>query len=155
MNTMRTDIDAPQGQATQHARAQKGNVLIEFALILPVFLALLFGMITFSIALYDKTVLTMATREGARAGAMYVTTAAADIGAANTAAANIARSITAATCQNSLISFGTGEVNPTITASVDGNKNLTVGASIPFTGIYVSPSSMTISANATMRTEYQ
>ena len=72
MTTMRARSAMHQAKTTKHAQSQKGSVLVEFALILPLFLTLLFGVVTFSIALYDKTVLTMATREGARAGAKYV-----------------------------------------------------------------------------------
>ena len=154
MTTMRADVAMLQAQRTKHAQSQKGSVLVEFALILPVFLTLLFGVVTFSLALYNKTVLTMAPREGARAGAMYVATAAANIAAANTAAANTATNTTKAVCQNKLISFGSS-ITPSVTSSVDGNKMIIVDASISFTGLYISPSAITISASSTMRTEYQ
>lgn len=45
---------------------ERGATLVEFALILPVFLMLLFGMITGGLALNDKQQITHATREGAR-----------------------------------------------------------------------------------------
>jgi Flp pilus assembly protein TadG len=47
---------------------QDGSQLVEFALVLPVLLLVLFGAIDFSLAFYDKAVLTNASREGARAG---------------------------------------------------------------------------------------
>ncbi len=47
---------------------EKGGAVIEFALVLPIFLMLVFGIIEGSIAMYDKTMLTNASREGARAG---------------------------------------------------------------------------------------
>jgi hypothetical protein len=40
--------------------------------ILPVLLLLIFGIIEFSVLLYNKAVLTNASREGARAGVVYV-----------------------------------------------------------------------------------
>ena len=52
---------------------ERGATLVEFALILPVFLMLLFGMITVGLALNDKQQMTHATREGAR----YAATVAA------------------------------------------------------------------------------
>ena len=67
----RASLDA---SASEQARSQKGNALVEFAFVLPLFLFLVFGMITFSLALYDKTILTMATRDGARAGAILTGT---------------------------------------------------------------------------------
>ena len=50
---------------------QKGAALVEFAIVLPLLLMLVFGMIEFSIMFYDKAVITNASREGARAGIVY------------------------------------------------------------------------------------
>lgn len=47
---------------------QHGAAAVEFALILPLLLGLLVGGIDLSLALYDKAVITNASREGARAG---------------------------------------------------------------------------------------
>jgi Flp pilus assembly protein TadG len=52
-------------------RGQRGNALVEFALVLPLLLLILFGTIEFSIALYDKAIITNASREAARAGVVY------------------------------------------------------------------------------------
>lgn len=45
-----------------------GGALVEFAIVLPLFFLLLFGMIEFGIFLFDKHIITNASREGARAG---------------------------------------------------------------------------------------
>ncbi len=47
---------------------QKGVAVVEFALVLPMLLVLAFGIIEFSLILFDKAVITNASREGARAG---------------------------------------------------------------------------------------
>jgi len=47
---------------------ERGASAVEFALVLPLLLILLFGIIEFSIILYDKAMITNASREGARAG---------------------------------------------------------------------------------------
>jgi Flp pilus assembly protein TadG len=47
---------------------QRGTSSVEFALILPLLMLLICGLIELSIALYDKAVLVNASREGARAG---------------------------------------------------------------------------------------
>jgi hypothetical protein len=52
-------------------RNEKGASAIEFAIILPVFLVLVFGIIEFSVILYNKAVLTNASREGARFGVLW------------------------------------------------------------------------------------
>jgi Flp pilus assembly protein TadG len=50
---------------------QNGAALVEFAIVLPVLLLLICGMIEFSLLFYDKAVITNASREGARAGIVY------------------------------------------------------------------------------------
>ena len=49
-------------------RSQRGAAAVEFAVVLPLLLVLLFGIVEFSILLFDKALLTNASREGARAG---------------------------------------------------------------------------------------
>jgi|GEM_PF-1010491 len=128
--------------ALVRTQSQKGSALVEFALILPMFLLLLFGVITFSIALYDKTVLTMATREGARAGAIHDPNSSSS-SRAQTAASNV--------CQNNLITFG-DSMTPAITATTSGDI-LTVSANINYTGLYIFSIALPISAESSMRLE--
>ena len=47
---------------------QCGAAAVEFALVLPMLLALLLGTVDMGLMLYDKAVITHASREGARAG---------------------------------------------------------------------------------------
>ena len=47
---------------------EHGAVAAEFALLLPVILIILFGIIEFGMIMYGREVVTNATREGARAG---------------------------------------------------------------------------------------
>jgi Flp pilus assembly protein TadG len=47
-------------------RCQKGASAVEFALVLPLLLVFVFGIIEFGIMLYDKAIITNASREGAR-----------------------------------------------------------------------------------------
>jgi TadE-like protein len=49
----------------------KGGAAVEFALILPVLILILFGIVEFSLIMYDKAVITNASREGARQGIIY------------------------------------------------------------------------------------
>jgi Flp pilus assembly protein TadG len=53
--------------------SQSGASAMEFALILPVLLMILFGIIEFSILFYNKAVITNASREGARYGITFIT----------------------------------------------------------------------------------
>lgn len=54
---------------------EKGGSAVEFALILPVLILILFGIVEFSLIMYDKAVITNASREGARQGIVYRTDA--------------------------------------------------------------------------------
>ena len=45
--------------------------MVELAIILPILLIVLFGLIEFGFILYDKAVITNASREGARQGIVY------------------------------------------------------------------------------------
>lgn len=53
------------------AADSKGASAVEFAMILPVLVVILFGIIEFGIILYNKAVITNASREGARYGIVY------------------------------------------------------------------------------------
>jgi hypothetical protein len=52
---------------------ERGAVIVEFALLLPLLLFLLMGMTEFGLLFYNKQVLTNASREGARAGIAHLT----------------------------------------------------------------------------------
>lgn len=54
-------------------KSQSGQTLVEFALTLPLILLLVFGLIEFSLVLYDKAKVTKISREAARAGVVFRT----------------------------------------------------------------------------------
>jgi Flp pilus assembly protein TadG len=49
----------------------RGASAVEFAIILPLLVLLVFGIVELSLALYDQAMITNASREGARAGIVY------------------------------------------------------------------------------------
>ncbi len=55
----------------QKLRAQSGTAVVEFAVVLPLLVVIVFGIIEFSILLYDKAMVTNASREGARVGIVF------------------------------------------------------------------------------------
>jgi len=55
-------------------KSEKGVSAVEFALIAPLLFVLTFGIIEFALLLFDKAVITNASREGARAAIVYHTT---------------------------------------------------------------------------------
>lgn len=58
-------------KAVKRFQSEKGASAVEFALMLPLLVLLVFGIIEFSVLLFDKAVVTNASREGARAGLVY------------------------------------------------------------------------------------
>lgn len=52
-------------------RESDGVAIIEFAIVLPLFIVLTFGIIEFGIVMYNQALITNASREGARFGILY------------------------------------------------------------------------------------
>lgn len=93
---------------------QGGGAAVEFALILPLFIFLLFGIIEGGLLLYNEQVITNASREGARAGIVA--------GLDRNNNQHIAQSQTTATnfCSNYLVTFS-NNINPlSITSTSTG-----------------------------------
>jgi Flp pilus assembly protein TadG len=105
---------------------QKGASAIEFAIVLPVLLALLFGIVELSVLFYDKAVITNASREGARAGIAFAPTPLDDIGIAG---------VVTTYCASNLITFGSATA-ATTTVSRGGSGSagdpLTVTVNYPY-----------------------
>jgi Flp pilus assembly protein TadG len=78
-------------------KSQNGVAAIEFAIILPLLVLLLFGTVEFGLLLYNQQVITNASREGARAGIVAQSPRLPD--------AQIAAVVTSY-CGGNLITFG-------------------------------------------------
>jgi Flp pilus assembly protein TadG len=59
-------------------KKNRGASAVEFAIILPLLVLLVFGIIELSFLLYDQAMITNASREGARAGIVYRNPAVTD-----------------------------------------------------------------------------
>jgi Flp pilus assembly protein TadG len=116
-------------------RDENGGSMVEFALIAPLLFVILFGIIEFGVLLYDKAMLTNASREGARAGIVY------DFD--STAGTNHPDDATIITtvqqyCQDYLISFGSAsaltiDISRAGSTSLDSaGDRLTVNVTYPF-----------------------
>ena len=83
---------------------QEGAAAVEFAIILPILIILVFGIIEFSVILFDKAMITNASREGARAGIVYRYDPVNEVEDPldTTEIQNVVNNY----CQNHLISFG-------------------------------------------------
>ncbi|MGN8108665.1 TadE/TadG family type IV pilus assembly protein [Paraburkholderia sp. 22098] len=108
-------------------RREAGVAVVEFGLVLPLLLLIVFGMVEFSIALYDKAVITNASREAARAGVMYKVPplTAAQI---TTVAQNYASTY--------LISFGASPSPSPVSVAVDQSSGTTTGQPLKVTLTY-------------------
>jgi len=76
---------------------QSGTAIVEFAIVLPLLFLILMGIIEFSLVLYDKAILTNASREGSRAGIVSQNPRLTD---------GEIRTIVKNYCKNFLITFG-------------------------------------------------
>jgi Flp pilus assembly protein TadG len=102
---------------------QRGVAAVEFALILIPLVLLVFGTIEFSTLLYDKAVITNASREGARAGIVFSTPGDVSDADIITVINNY--------CSDHMISLGgNSSIDTTITRNVVGSvRSLTVRVS--------------------------
>ncbi len=120
--------------------------MIEFALVLPLVVMFVLGAATFTIGLYNKAVMTHASRQAVRT--WVVTKPVMSREAVQQMAIDA--------CREQLISFG-GAV-PTCTAQASGadlpspGEELTVSLSMDFTGLYLFDA-LTIRARTRMRFE--
>ncbi len=94
-----------------NVRNRNGTSMVEFAIILPLLCVIMFGIIEFGLVLYDKAVITNASREAARYGIVSRTprrTVAEITGVVNDY------------CQNYLVTFGASN-NPVTSVTGAGS----------------------------------
>ena len=93
-------------------KSQSGASAVEFALILPILLLLVFGIIEMGFALFDKGMITNASREGARTGISYRVPPFTDEEISNVVNSYLG---------NALITFAES-ANPTVTVTRNGSN---------------------------------
>ena len=114
---------------SKRSHTQRGAAVVEFALILPILLGLLVGGIDLSLALYDKAVITNASREGARAGIVARNPQLSDMQI---------RQVVNQYAQSALVNLGANPAAPTVViqkGSLGGDPTLQVTVSYTFQGI--------------------
>jgi Flp pilus assembly protein TadG len=104
----------------------RGGSAAELAIIAPVLLSLLFGIIEFGLILYDQAMITNASREGARAGIVYSYPDRIGEGEITT--------VVTGYCADHLVSFGSGSaVNVAIQRDgTESGDSLTVRVTYPY-----------------------
>jgi Flp pilus assembly protein TadG len=141
---------------------EKGASAVEFALVLPVLMLILFGIIEFGFIFYDKAIITNASREGARRGIVYrVDESGTPIGVP----ADEIASMVSSYGTSYLVSLGSSTAvlpPPTITGNcaIPGSS-LTVAVNYPYTFLVlpsfagVLPPGITLTGTTVMRCENQ
>jgi Flp pilus assembly protein TadG len=117
--------------------SQKGAAMLEFALILIPLLLITFGIIEFGMLIYNKQVITNASREGARAGIV------ASLPRVSTTAID---TVVQDYCRNHLVTFATTNPPPVTT--------FPSGASIPGGGGYSSTAAFGTNLGVRVRYDY-
>ena len=110
---------------------QKGGSLVEFAIISPLLFVILFGIIEFGILIYDKAMITNASREGARAGIVYNFDTNSPVRISDAEIIQLVRDY----CEEYLITFGTGQgltIPPPVRSGNSAGDSLTVTVNYRF-----------------------
>jgi Flp pilus assembly protein TadG len=133
----------PAGLAVRKRR--RGAAAVEFAVVLPVFVILVFGMIEYGRMVMVQQVITNASREGARKAVL------------DGATTSSVQTAVTSYLTSAKVNGGSAAVSPNPTSAAAGDP-ITVTVSIPFSAVSWLPSPMylggkTLSASTTMRRE--
>ena len=136
------------------AGSEKAAALVEFAIVLPILLLIVFGIVDFGRALYTANNLTSAVREGARLASTQISPDAT-VAAQKTAVANAVKAY--------VVAFGGNAGAPTVSETFSGAppnmQSITVSiVSYPFTPItplagLIGLGTISMSPSATFRWE--
>ena len=96
-----------------NAMKQKGAQAVEFALVLPFFILILFAVLDFGMLAYNKAIITNASREGARSGVLF-SADSWDPAAVKQTACNYARTTLITVKSGTTTSTCTGTKDPVI-----------------------------------------
>ncbi len=136
--------------------SRSGTSVVELAICLPLLLMIVFGIIEFGLILYDKAMITNASREGARAGIVF--------SAPKISEAEI-KTVVENYCHDHLASFGSGSAVSVVVTGAEGaaGSALTVTVTYPYTflilpnltALYGGPlaGGLTLTAQTVMRME--
>lgn len=153
----------------EKSRSNSGQALVEFALILPILVITVLGVIDFGVVFYNKAMVTNASREGARAGIVFRSTADANTGIetyiphTQTEIDSVVKKYLA----SKLITFGAGSIDTLVVtginltgASPKWGGNGTFDVIVTYTHTYMAiprfvglGSTISISAETIMRLE--
>lgn len=152
---------SPERRRIRKHGLEKGASAVEFVLILPLLLLLVFGIIEFGLLLYNKAMITNASREGARAGVLYHTDGDGNLDRLSKAEIE---EIVRDYCQNFLVTFSstpslTVDADPDPTETIPSGDYLTVTVSYRYNFLLVPAfiaelgGGLNLGASTTMRAE--
>lgn len=129
--------------------AQRGVAIIETVLVLPLFLLVLFGIVEYGFALYNKAIITNVSREAARDAIIF-----------RVAKKTSTQIVTYATslCSSRVVSFGSSTCTASAAcvsacSSAQAGEPLTVTVNYDYKGFYTYLGSGSISASTKMNFE--
>ena len=152
---------------------QNGAAAVEFAIIAIIFITLIFAIIEFGLIMYNKQIITNASREGARYGIVF-RPEGARIPVSDTTDLNTGQftkgidTVVLTYCENYLISFGSSEPEINISRAYDNNGTesiapdtacelpedfLIVAVSYDYDFLFIPLASIELSSIARMRCE--
>ena len=129
---------------------ERGAAAVEFALLLPVLLTILYGIIEFGMIMYGREVVTNASREGARAGIIQVSPKPTS-GQITTIATNYMAGTGINPSQVTITVTGAGGASPTMLTVTATYNYLWLDPYIPT--VLGLPSPLPITMSTTMRNE--
>jgi Flp pilus assembly protein TadG len=130
----------------KHRLQRKGAAAVEFAVVAPVFVLLVFGMIEYGRMVMVQQVITNASREGARRAIL-------DGVSANDVQTTVTTYLT-----NGTVTGATITLDPANPSSASAGQPVTVTVSVPYTAVSWLPSpfflgNATMTSSSTMRRE--
>ena len=122
-------------------RNRRGAAVVEFAVVVPIFLMMVFGMIEFGRAIMVQQVLTNASREGARLAVLDSPTPTAG---------QVTTTVTTY-LQKAGISGATVTINPTEPTTAAYGVPITVTVQVPYSSVSWLPSPWFITGNTQLK----
>jgi Flp pilus assembly protein TadG len=136
------------------SRRERGQSLLEFALVIPIFLILVMGIIDFSLGLKSWITITNASREAARYAAVSCSSGVADTDDVKERAVTAASGLSIATDDVTVTNCGTGRSSQSVAVSVDYEYDLVtpLGGLLSLIGGGM-PGTLSLNSEADMRME--
>jgi Flp pilus assembly protein TadG len=145
----------------RYMKEEKGQALLETALILPILLLLLIGIITFGMLLYSKIVVTLAASQSARLGATLYSKEDVDEGTARQKISDMANSYLSGLTGGSNINIeadgappgGSGEEVSTEDRQISVTVSHQFSMPLPFVSEFLNGGTMPIKYTAVYKIE--